>query len=214
MADSMALAARSRDRAAHAPATETEVVEQLLAAYPLGAEAKERVRGWAVELTRGMRASRRRFGGIDEFLQEFGLTTKEGVALMCLAEALLRIPDAETADALIEDKIGGADWDGHLGHAESVFVNAATWGLKLTGRVVALDEPGKPSTLLARLVARAGEPAIRLAMRQAVRILGRQFVMGETIDAALDRARDDEALGYRHSFDMLGEGARTMEDAN
>ena len=197
-----------------APATETAAVGRLLDAYPLGPEAKARVRDRAVALTRGMRAARRRFGGIDEFLQEFGLTTKEGVALMCLAEALLRIPDAATADALIEDKIGGADWDRHLGHAESVFVNAATWGLMLTGRVVALDDPGKPSTLLRRLVARAGEPAIRLAMRQAVRILGRQFVMGETIEEALERARDPESVGYRHSFDMLGEGARTMVDAD
>ncbi|TWT10132.1 bifunctional proline dehydrogenase/L-glutamate gamma-semialdehyde dehydrogenase PutA [Reyranella sp. CPCC 100927] len=197
-----------------APATEAAAIEGLLGAYPLDPTAKARVRDRAVALTRGMRVARRRFGGIDEFLQEFGLTTKEGVALMCLAEALLRIPDAATADALIEDKIGSADWDRHLGHAESVFVNAATWGLMLTGRVVALDDPGKPSTLLRRLVARAGEPAIRLAMRQAVRILGRQFVMGETIEDALDRARDPESVGYRHSFDMLGEGARTLRDAD
>jgi RHH-type proline utilization regulon transcriptional repressor/proline dehydrogenase/delta 1-pyrroline-5-carboxylate dehydrogenase len=193
---------------------EADAVERLLRAYPLDGDARERVRRHAVTLTKGMRASRKRFGGIDEFLQEFGLTTREGVALMCLAETLLRIPDSETADALIEDKIGAADWDRHLGHADSLFVNAATWGLMLTGRVVALDDPGKPSTLLRRLMAKAGEPAIRLAMRQAMRILGRQFVMGETIEAALDRARDDEALGYRHSFDMLGEGARTMADAD
>jgi len=211
MADRLAPGAPRQER--DAP-TEAAAVERLLHDYPLDAAAKAGVRDRAVALTRGMRAARRRFGGIDEFLQEFGLTTKEGVALMCLAEALLRIPDAATADALIEDKIGGADWDRHLGHAESVFVNAATWGLMLTGRVVALDDPAKPSTLLRRLVARAGEPAIRLAMRQAVRILGRQFVMGETIEDALERARDPESVGYRHSFDMLGEGARTMVDAD
>ncbi len=212
MAHGAAMAASSHSLGA--PITEAGAVERLLAAYPLDIAAKDRVRGRAVALTRGMRASRSRFGGIDEFLQEFGLTTREGVALMCLAEALLRIPDADTADALIEDKIGGADWDKHLGRADSIFVNAATWGLMLTGRVVTLDDPRKPSTLLGRLVAKAGEPAIRLAMRQAMRILGRQFVMGETIEDALDRARDPEALGYRHSFDMLGEGARTMADAD
>ncbi|HJQ60266.1 MAG TPA: bifunctional proline dehydrogenase/L-glutamate gamma-semialdehyde dehydrogenase PutA [Vineibacter sp.] len=209
MANSVTTVSTRGDR----QASETAVVERLLAAYPLDAAAKARVRERAVALTLGMRAARRRFGGIDEFLQEFGLTTREGVALMCLAEALLRIPDAATADALIEDKIGSVDWDRHVGQADSLFVNAATWGLMLTGRVVALDDPGKPSNLLARLVARAGEPAIRLAMRQAMRILGRQFVMGETIADALDRARDGEVLGYRHSFDMLGEGARTMDDA-
>ncbi len=158
---------------------------------------------------------RRRADGLDAFLQEYDLTSREGVVLMCLAEALLRIPDAATADRLIRDKIAKADWRSHLGHSPSLFVNASTWGLMLTGRVVAMEsEPLEDvGDVLGRLVAKSGEPIIRQALTQAMGILGRQFVMGRTIDEALRRAVPAERDGYRHSFDMLGEAARTRTDA-
>jgi RHH-type proline utilization regulon transcriptional repressor/proline dehydrogenase/delta 1-pyrroline-5-carboxylate dehydrogenase len=194
---------------------EGRVLDGLVAAARLSPEARLRVDAEAARLVEGVRRNRTRFGALDAFLQEFGLSSQEGVALMCLAEALLRIPDAETADRLIRDKIGGADWQRHLGKADSLFVNASTWALMLTGRVVRLDEEvtGKPVGLLDRLVARAGEPVIRQAMTQAMRILGRQFVMGRTIGEALERAREAERRGYRYSYDMLGEAARTEADA-
>ncbi|HEY0834314.1 MAG TPA: bifunctional proline dehydrogenase/L-glutamate gamma-semialdehyde dehydrogenase PutA, partial [Azospirillum sp.] len=195
-------------------ADEAMVVTDLVRAAALPEPARRRVQAEAARLVEGVRAARTRFGALDAFLQEFGLSTQEGVALMCLAEALLRIPDAETADALIRDKIGTADWNRHLGKADSLFVNASTWALMLTGKVVRLDAAEEPGRLLDRLVNRVGEPIIRQAMMQAMRILGRQFVMGRTIEEALARARDDEAHGYRHSFDMLGEAARTMADAD
>ncbi|MCG5243657.1 bifunctional proline dehydrogenase/L-glutamate gamma-semialdehyde dehydrogenase PutA [Azospirillum doebereinerae] len=197
-------------------ADEARVVDGLIQAASLPPEARRRVMDSAARLVEKVRETRPRFGALDAFLQEFGLSTKEGVALMCLAEALLRIPDAETADSLIRDKIGGADWTRHLGKADSLFVNASTWALMLTGKVVRLDDTDQrqPAGLLDRLVSRAGEPVIRQAMMQAMRILGRQFVMGRTIEEALDRAREPEKLGYRYSYDMLGEAARTQADAD
>jgi len=195
-------------------ADEAMVVTDLVRAAALPEPARRRVEAEAARLVEGVRAARTRFGALDAFLQEFGLSTQEGVALMCLAEALLRIPDAETADALIRDKIGTADWNRHLGKADSLFVNASTWALMLTGKVVRLDTAEEPGRMLDRLVNRVGEPIIRQAMTQAMRILGRQFVMGRTIEEALSRSRDDETHGYRHSFDMLGEAARTMADAD
>ncbi|HYH17118.1 MAG TPA: proline dehydrogenase family protein, partial [Azospirillum sp.] len=195
-------------------ADEAMVVTDLVRAASLPEPARRRVQAEAARLVEGVRAARTRFGALDAFLQEFGLSTQEGVALMCLAEALLRIPDAETADALIRDKIGTADWNRHLGKADSLFVNASTWALMLTGKVVNLDGGDEPTRVLDRLVGRVGEPIIRQAMMQAMRILGRQFVLGRTIDEALGRARDDEKLGYNHSFDMLGEAARTFPDAD
>ncbi len=135
---------------------------------------------------------------------------------MCLAEALLRIPDAETRDDLIKEKIGTADWERHLGKSDSFFVNASTWGLLLTGKVVRLDETKgeTPAGFLKRLIQRSGEPVIRQAVTQAVRIIGRQFVLGETIEEALDMSRKPDNATYRHSYDMLGEAARTAADAN
>jgi len=197
-------------------ADEARVVDGLIQAASLPADARRRITDTASGLVRTLRETRPRFDLLDAFLQEFGLSTKEGVALMCLAEALLRIPDAETADSLIRDKIGDADWTRHLGKADSLFVNASTWALMLTGKVVRLDDSDQrqPARLLDRLVSRAGEPVIRQAMMQAMRILGRQFVMGRTIGEALDRARDSEKLGYRYSYDMLGEAARTQADAD
>jgi proline dehydrogenase len=134
--------------------------------------------------------------------------------MMCLAEALLRIPDAETANQLIRDKLREADFGQHLGESDSLFVNASTWALMLTGRILKLDEGGTDlAGILKRLVTRSGEPVIRQAVTQAMKILGRQFVMGRTIDEALDRAEATEAKGYRYSYDMLGEAARTAADA-
>ena len=148
-------------------------------------------------------------------MHEYGLTSEEGIILMCLAEALLRIPDADTADALIAEKIGEGRWEKHLGASDSWFVNASTFGLMLTGRVVRLgeDKGTGPAATLKRLIARSGEPIIRQAVRQAMRILGDNFVLGRTIEEALDRAEEYEAQGYRFSFDMLGERAKTAADA-
>src|SRR5205085_8960100 len=169
----------------------------------------------ARQLVAAVRAGRRQQGGIDAFMQEYSLSSEEGVVLMCLAEAVLRIPDAETKDKLIADKIGGKRWERHIGQSESLFVNASAWGLMLTGRFVGL---GKDATTdiggyLRRLVSRSGEPFIRNAMKQAMRIMGRQFVLGRTIAEALDIAKPLEAEGYRFSYDMLGEAAFTRADA-
>jgi RHH-type proline utilization regulon transcriptional repressor/proline dehydrogenase/delta 1-pyrroline-5-carboxylate dehydrogenase len=208
-------ALRQRVRAA-TRADETRTVEALIEAATLPADALDRIAERARDLVRRVREERIGQGGLDAFLHEYGLSTQEGVVLMCLAEALLRIPDADTADALIRDKIGGADWERHVGSSESMFVNASTWALMLTGRLVRFDrDSGRDlGTLLKRLIGRSGEPVIRQAMVQAMRILGRQFVMGRTIEEALDRARGPEKKGYRHSYDMLGEAARTMPDAD
>jgi RHH-type proline utilization regulon transcriptional repressor/proline dehydrogenase/delta 1-pyrroline-5-carboxylate dehydrogenase len=167
----------------------------------------------AIDLVAGAR--RRKASGLDAFLQQFGLDTEEGIALMCLAEALLRVPDARTADALIRDKLAEIDWSEHLGASSSTFVNAATFSLMLTGEV--LDRPedhqlGLAATLR-RTAGRLGEPVIRRATLQAMRILGGQFVFGRTIDDALARARRDRTPGDSHSFDMLGEQAMTHRDA-
>ena len=153
-------------------------------------------------------------GGVEQLIQEYALSTHEGVALMCLAEALLRIPDAGTRDDLIRDKIAGGDWWAHLGAGRPVFVNAATWGLVMTGKLVgSIDERGLGAALT-RLIARAGEPIIRRAVDLAMRLMGEQFVTGRTIDEALGRARVQEAKGFRYSYDMLGEAALTMADAD
>ncbi|QBF82554.1 bifunctional proline dehydrogenase/L-glutamate gamma-semialdehyde dehydrogenase PutA [Shewanella maritima] len=153
--------------------------------------------------------------GIDAFLQQYSLETQEGIILMCLAEALLRIPDSETADALIEDKLSGAKWDEHLNKSGSVLVNASTWGLMLTGKIVKLDRKvdGKPSNLLNRLVNKMGEPVIRQAMLSAMKIMGKQFVLGRDIKEGLKNSVDKRKLGYTHSYDMLGEAALTAKDA-
>jgi len=194
---------------------EARAVEALARHAMVSDETRRRIEASAAALVQGVRKTRHAFGGLEAFLQEYGLSTKEGVALMCLAEALLRIPDPETADRLIEDKIGTADWDTHVGKGESLFVNASTWALMLTGRVVRPDaeDMKQPRGILNRLIRRLGEPVIRQAMIQAMRILGRQFVMGRTIEEALDRAEGPEAKGYRYSYDMLGEAARTHRDA-
>ena len=153
---------------------------------------------------------------LDAFLQEFGLSNQEGIALMCLAEALLRVPDSETADALIGEKLSGGDWDSHKGQSGSSFVNAATWALMLTGRFVQLEDRITRNTtgFMNSLVSRMGEPVVRQAIRQAMRIMGGEFVLGRTIGEAIRRAgKKEKGSGEICSFDMLGEGARTMADA-
>ncbi len=203
------------DISLHLFADETALVKQLAAEALLGAEDRVRVADLARGLVAAVRANRRNQGGIDAFMQEYSLSSEEGVVLMCLAEALLRIPDAETADKLIADKIGGKDWEGHLGQSESLFVNASAWGLMLTGRIVELGQATKTDTggYLKRLITKSGEPFIRQAMKQAMRIMGKQFVLGRTIEEALAIARPLEAEGYRFSYDMLGEAAFTADDA-
>jgi RHH-type proline utilization regulon transcriptional repressor/proline dehydrogenase/delta 1-pyrroline-5-carboxylate dehydrogenase len=166
----------------------------------------------AAALVTALRA-RRRAGGVDALMHEFALSSAEGVALMCLAEALLRIPDPATAERLIRDKIGHGDWAAHFDRHAPLFVNAAAWGLLLTGRLVAPQSRSALGRTLAGLLSRGGEPLVRRGMAFAMRLLGERFVIGETIHLALDRARAGEARGYRHSFDMLGEAALTAEDA-
>ncbi|WP_106409220.1 trifunctional transcriptional regulator/proline dehydrogenase/L-glutamate gamma-semialdehyde dehydrogenase, partial [Teichococcus deserti] len=151
--------------------------------------------------------------GVEALVQEFSLSSQEGVALMCLAEALLRIPDSATRDALIRDKIGGGDWGSHLGHASSLFVNAATWGLVVTGRLAVPDTEAGLGAALTRLIGRAGAPVIRRGVDMAMRLMGQQFVTGQTIDEALSRAKAMEQKGFRYSYDMLGEAAVTAADA-
>jgi RHH-type proline utilization regulon transcriptional repressor/proline dehydrogenase/delta 1-pyrroline-5-carboxylate dehydrogenase len=191
---------------------ETEAVTALLAARPLAGAQREAVRAEAEQLVRAARKSDGRQGVVESFLQEFSLGTREGLALMCLAEALLRTPDAETRDRLIAEKIGGADWASHLGRSDSLFVNASTWGLMLTGKLVEVDEEARrdPPGFLRRLAERVGEPVVRRAVTQAIGIMGEQFVLGRTIESALRRAAKE---GQVCSFDMLGEGARTAADA-
>jgi RHH-type transcriptional regulator, proline utilization regulon repressor / proline dehydrogenase / delta 1-pyrroline-5-carboxylate dehydrogenase len=193
-------------------ADEAAVVAKLLASVPLSPDARQRVVAKAATLVEGTRASARKQGVVESFLKEFSLGTREGLALMCLAEALLRTPDADTRDRLIAEKISMADWASHLGKADSLFVNASTWGLMLTGKLVDVDDEAKRDvgSYLKRLTTRAGEPVIRQAVAAAVRIMGEQFVLGRTIADALKRAKREKMLC---SFDMLGEGARTAEDA-
>jgi RHH-type proline utilization regulon transcriptional repressor/proline dehydrogenase/delta 1-pyrroline-5-carboxylate dehydrogenase len=194
---------------------EADAVAELIERATAPAEQKPRVAGLAAGLVRAARASRHSHGGVDAFMHEYGLTSEEGVILMCLAEALLRIPDKDTADALIAEKIGEGHWERHLGASDSLFVNASTFGLMLTGRFVRLaeDQGTGPTAILKRLVARSGEPFIRQAVRQAMKILGDNFVLGRTIKEALGRAAAFEARGYRFSYDMLGERAKTARDA-
>ena len=167
----------------------------------------------ARDLVVAVRAQRQGASGVDNLMHEFSLSSQEGIALMCLAEALLRIPDAATMDRLIRDKIGKGDWRAHLGHSPSLFVNAATWGLMITGRLVSTHSESALGGALSRLIARGGEPLIRKSVEYAMTLLGQQFVMGETIEAALERSAANVAKGYTHSFDMLGEAALTSRDA-
>jgi len=199
---------------------ETDHVRELLAVtrqpHPDWSDAdRAAIQATAADLVRRVRARAQDQGAIEAFMRQYDLGSQEGVLLMCVAEALLRIPDQDTADRLIRDKLGDADWKKHLGQSESVLVNASTWGLMLTGKLVDLADDTKRDVHNAfkRLVGRVGEPVIRLAVRQAMRIMGHQFVMGRTIGEALARSRKGDNAAYRYSFDMLGEGALTTKDA-
>jgi RHH-type proline utilization regulon transcriptional repressor/proline dehydrogenase/delta 1-pyrroline-5-carboxylate dehydrogenase len=191
---------------------EPDCVPLLLPAATLPPAEAERARMLAADLVTRLR-SRRRGSGVEGLIHEFSLSSQEGVALMCLAEALLRIPDRPTRDALIRDKIARGDWQAHLGHSPSLFVNAAAWGLMITGRLVATQSEAGLSHALTRLIGRGGEPLIRKGVDLAMRLLGEQFVCGQTIAEALANARKWEARGFRYSYDMLGEAAMTAADA-
>ncbi|WP_405229067.1 bifunctional proline dehydrogenase/L-glutamate gamma-semialdehyde dehydrogenase PutA [Lentisalinibacter sediminis] len=194
---------------------ESRAMAELLERADAGQGLRERVRETAVELVARVREAERRHGGLDAFLHKYDLSSQEGVVLMCIAEALLRIPDADTADRLIADKLTSGRWEEHLGSSESLFVNASTWGLMLTGRLMRLDEATirNPAKFLGKLTGKAGEPVVRQAMRQAMKIMGHQFVMGRDIGEALERAGEGGNRRYRYSYDMLGEAALTAEDA-
>ncbi|MEO0429250.1 MAG: bifunctional proline dehydrogenase/L-glutamate gamma-semialdehyde dehydrogenase PutA [Pseudomonadota bacterium] len=190
---------------------ENAVLAHLLAASGLDTAARAEVGEEAAALVRAVRGAGSP-GLMQSFLTEYGLSSREGVALMCLAEALLRVPDEETIDALIEDKIAPSDWGRHLGHSSSPLVNASTWALMLTGRVLDDDDTGLAGVLRGA-VKRLGEPVIRTAVAQAMREMGRQFVLGRDIGEAMKRGREMEERGYSYSYDMLGEAARTHRDA-
>ncbi len=195
---------------------ETDVLNYLVPLAETGSAARSRAWERARELVVNIRAQQVGKGGVDALLNEFTLSTEEGVVLMCLAEALLRVPDSLTTDRLIRDKLAAGDWSSHLGNSDSLFVNASAWGLLLTGKVVSYNDEQAPQQfgLLKKTMGRLGEPVIRSSVRYAMKIMGTQFVLGTTIESAVNRAREAEALGYRYSYDMLGEGARTMADAN
>ncbi len=195
---------------------ESAVLDALLPVADIGSAARSRAWERARKLVVRIRELQEGKGGVDALLNEFALSTEEGVVLMCLAEALLRVPDSLTIDRLIQDKLTEGDWSSHLGKSDSLFVNASAWGLLLTGTVLNYrDEERKEQFgLLKKTMGRVGEPVIRASVRYAMQVMGTQFVMGTTIHKAVERAREEETNGYRYSYDMLGEGARTMADAD
>ena len=195
-------------RASYAPPDET-IARTLLATAGRSNDTEARIDTRARRLVETIRARAGGFGGIEDFLHAYALSTKEGLALMVLAEALLRVPDAETADRLIEDKLKAGDWTHHGTRSASLLVSASAWTLGLTARVI---HPGEtPEGIVEALVKRLGLPAVRAATRQAMRLLGSHFVLGQTIQEALSRAGSHREFLY--SFDMLGEAARTRADA-
>jgi len=194
---------------------EAEHVPHLLNHAGLNHADRVQVEKRAVDLVEKVRKRSEHNGAMEAFMREYDLSSEEGVVLMCLAEALLRIPDNETAERLISDKLSEANWESHLGKSESLFVNASTWGLMLTGRMVKVGRSARRDvrSVLARLANKSGEPVVRLAIRQAMRIMGHQYVMGRDIKSAMERSRTRANKRYRYSFDMLGEAALTAADA-
>jgi RHH-type transcriptional regulator, proline utilization regulon repressor / proline dehydrogenase / delta 1-pyrroline-5-carboxylate dehydrogenase len=191
---------------------DTAIARRLLARAWSSPASDVRIAQRARDLIAAIRAETGRLGGIDEMLREYSLSTKEGLALMVLAEALLRVPDADTADRLIEDKLGQGDFINHEARSHALLVNASAWALGISARII---QPGEtPEGIVGQLAKRLGVPTIRTAVRQAMRVLGNHFVLGQTIGEALDRARSGQGRLYRYSFDMLGEGARTAKDAD
>src|SRR5437764_11621955 len=194
--------------ASYAPPDEA-IARRLLALAPQPADVERRIDARASRLIAAIRAHSGGLGGVEDFLQAYSLSTKEGLALMVLAEALLRVPDAATADRLIEDKLATGDWSSHDVKSNALLVSASAWTLGITARII---QPGEtPDTILETLIKRLGLPAVRTATRQAMRLLGSHFVLGQTIEEALGRAGSHREL--RYSFDMLGQGARTAADA-
>jgi len=196
-------------RPAYAP-DDTEMVRDLLTRTEFSAEAEARVDSMATRLINAIRAENGSIG-VEEFMREFSLSSREGLALMVLAEALLRVPDAITADKLIEDKLNEAQFENHESVSDAWLVSASAWAMGLTAKILKPEDT--PSGILASMVKRLGQPTVRTAAQQAMKIMGHQFVLGQTIDKALSRAQSKGAKGYRHSYDMLGEGARTKADA-
>ncbi|STX50779.1 bifunctional PutA protein [Legionella busanensis] len=195
-------------------ADEQALVRELIDKAILSPETVKAIQNDAIDLVEKVRSERKKSTGIDSFLTEYALSSEEGIALMCLAEALLRVPDNATIDSLIKDKLATADWKSHRGQSDSFFVNATTWALMLTGKVLT---PERADSLLSKalltLLNRSGEGVVRKAVEKAMRIMSKQFVMGRTITEALSRAKKKEAVGYRYSYDMLGEAALTRHDA-
>ena len=192
---------------------EIEAVQDMLQRAQMTDEERNAASELARRLVTQVRASRTKASGVDALMHEFSLSSEEGVALMCLAEALLRIPDNATRDRLIADKISEGNWKSHLNNSPSLFVNAAAWGLLITGKLTATNDK-QMSSALSRLISKGGAPLIRQGVNYAMRLLGKQFVTGQTIEEALQNGKEREKMGYRFSFDMLGEAAYTEEDAN
>ncbi|OHU89264.1 MULTISPECIES: bifunctional proline dehydrogenase/L-glutamate gamma-semialdehyde dehydrogenase PutA [Pseudoalteromonas] len=195
---------------------ENEVIDHILPLAEVGVTARSRAWERARQLVLNIRKDQDGQNGVDALLNEFSLSTEEGVVLMCLAEALLRVPDKETQDNLIRDKLAKGDWSSHLGSSDSLFVNASSWGLLVTGKMVNYTDKNKEQQfgVLKKTIGRLGEPVIRKSVNFAMKIMGKQFVMGQDIDEAIERAAEKEQKGYVYSYDMLGEGARTMADAD
>lgn len=196
----------------HYLADEATVVKTLVANAGISSDDRKRISARAAELVRNVRAHSTPTM-MEKFLAQYGLTTKEGVALMCLAEALLRVPDKTTIDALIEDKVASGNWGEHRGQSKSSLINSSTWALLITGKLLAPVDPQGLATTLRSMVKRLGEPVVRAAVAQAMKEMGRQFVLGRDIQEAVKRAKKYEERGYTYSYDMLGEAARTGADA-
>src|ERR1700704_1039234 len=196
--------------APYAPDDEILAAE-LLAGAMLPKDAEARIDRRALRLIEAVRAKSIRIGGVEDLLREYSLSSEEGLALMVLAESLLRVPDDLTADRLIEDKLASANWNRHAGDSEAILVSAAAWALGITARVIGKGKSAEG--VVAALAHRIGMSALRAAARQAGQLMGSHFVFGQTIEDALERARSKNGRHYRYSFDMLGEGARTQVDA-
>ncbi len=194
---------------------ENQVIDHILPLAEVGVKARSRAWERARQIVLNIRRDQDGQGGVDALLNEFSLSSEEGVVLMCLAEALLRVPDKKTQELLIRDKLAKGDWSAHLGSSDSLFVNASSWGLLITGKMVNYTDKNKAEQfgVLKKTIGRLGEPVIRKSVNFVMKIMGKQFVMGTTIDDAIERAAEKEQKGYVYSYDMLGEGARTMADA-
>ena len=194
---------------------EDTLINQLLEQANPGYEKRKEIKQLAIKLVENVRARIDQMDGVDAFMKEYDLSSKEGIVLMCMAEALLRIPDKSTAEKLIKDKLLDADWKSHMGKSDSTFVNASTWGLMLTGKIIDVDENKKGlSKIFDKLLNKTGEPAVMAGVYQAMKVMGKQFVMWRTIKEALKRSRSKRHSDYRFSFDMLGEAALTQADAD